>query len=55
MLPDLADAPLKPGSAGLPWAGYGVRMDHEATGEEVPLNERSVLAIKLPLPPGCLS
>jgi propionyl-CoA synthetase len=55
MLPGLEDAPLKPGSAGFPCAGYDVRLVHEATGEEVPPNERGVLAIKPPLPPGCLS
>jgi propionyl-CoA synthetase len=55
LLPGLEDAPLKPGSAGFPCAGYDVRLVHEATGEEVPPNERGVLAIKPPLPPGCLS
>ena len=55
LLPGLEDAPLKPGSAGFPCAGYDVRLVHEATGEEVPSNERGVLAIKPPLPPGCMS
>ena len=55
LLPGLEDAPLKPGSAGFPCAGYDVRLVHEATGEEVPPNERGVLAIKPPLPPGCMS
>lgn len=55
MLPGLEDAPLKPGAAGFPCAGYDVRMVHEETGEEVPPNERGVLAIQPPLPPGCMS
>ena len=55
LLPGLEDAPLKPGAAGFPCAGYDVRLVHEATGEEVPPNERGVLAIKPPLPPGCMS
>jgi len=55
LLPGLEDAPLKPGSAGFPCAGYDVRLVHEETGEEVPPNERGVLAIKPPLPPGCMS
>jgi propionyl-CoA synthetase len=55
LLPGLEDAPLKPGSAGFPCAGYDVRLVHEDTGEEVPPNERGVLTIKPPLPPGCMS
>ena len=55
LLPGLEDASLKPGSAGFPCAGYDVRLVHEVTGEEVPPNERGVLAIKPPLPPGCMS
>lgn len=55
MLPGLEDAPLKPGSAGFPCAGYDVRLVHEETGEDVGPDERGVLAIQPPLPPGCMS
>jgi propionyl-CoA synthetase len=55
LLPGLEGAPPKPGSAGLPSAGYDVRLVHEETGEEVPGGERGVLAIAPPLPPGCMS
>lgn len=55
MLPGLEGAPLKPGAAGFPCAGYDVRLVHEETGEEVSPKERGVLAINPPLPPGCMS
>src|SRR3954451_17299612 len=55
MLPGLEDAPLKAGSAGFPCYGYDVRLVHEETGEEVGANERGVLTIVPPLPPGCMS
>jgi propionyl-CoA synthetase len=55
MLPGLEDVPLKAGSAGFPCYGYDVRLVHEETGEEVSTEERGVLAIKPPLPPGCMS
>ncbi|PLS86869.1 MAG: propionate--CoA ligase [Actinobacteria bacterium] len=55
MMPGLEDAPVKSGSAGFPCAGYDVKLVHEDTGEEVGPNERGVLAIKPPLPPGCMS
>jgi propionyl-CoA synthetase len=55
MLPGLEDAPLKAGSAGFPCYGYDVRLVHEESGEEVGANERGVLTIVPPLPPGCMS
>jgi propionyl-CoA synthetase len=55
MLPGLEDAPLKAGSAGFSCYGYDVRLVHEETGEEVGANERGVLTIVPPLPPGCMS
>jgi propionyl-CoA synthetase len=55
MLPGLEDAPLKAGSAGFPCYGYDVRLVHEETGEEVDANERGVLTMVPPLPPGCMS
>ena len=51
----LSDAPVKPGSPGLPVYGFDVRLVDEATGEPVASGEKGVLAIAAPLPPGCLS
>ena len=55
MVPGFEDAPPKAGSAGVPCYGYAVRLVHEETGEEVGANERGVLTIVPPLPPGCMS
>jgi propionyl-CoA synthetase len=46
--------PTKIGSPGLPMYGYDVRLLHEQTGEEVGPNEKGVVAIVPPLPPGCM-
>jgi propionyl-CoA synthetase len=43
------------GSPGIPMVGYDVRLLHEATGEEVGTNEKGVVALMPPLPPGCMS
>jgi propionyl-CoA synthetase len=45
--------PVKPGSPTLPMPGYAVRVLDEA-GREVRPGEIGALAIRLPLPPGCL-
>jgi propionyl-CoA synthetase len=55
MLPGLEDEPVRAGSAGFACAGYDLRLMHEETGEEVGPGERGILAIKAPLPPGCMS
>ena len=50
--PDLA---AKFGSPGVPMPGYDVRLLSEATGEELAEpNQKGVVAIRYPLPPGCL-
>ncbi len=46
--------PTRLGSPGLPMYGYNVKLLHEQTGEEVGANEKGVLAIVPPLPPGCM-
>jgi len=53
--PGIEDTPRKFGSPSFPVCGYDVRLLHEATGEEVGANEKGVLAIEPPLPPGCMS
>jgi propionyl-CoA synthetase len=45
--------PVKPGSATKPVPGYDVRVLDE-NGSEVPRGQNGAIAIKLPLPPGCL-
>jgi propionyl-CoA synthetase len=51
----LSDAPVKPGSPGLPVYGFDVRLVDETTGAPAPMGDKGVLAIAAPLPPGCLS
>jgi len=45
--------PTKVGSAGVPIPGYQVRVMDDA-GAELPPGEAGNIAVKLPLPPGCL-
>jgi propionyl-CoA synthetase len=44
----------KAGSAGFPVAGYNVEILN-ASGQQVPAGKQGSVAIKLPLPPGCLA
>lgn len=46
--------PPKPGSASLPIPGYNVQI-LSADGMKMPAGEQGIIAIKLPLPPGCLA
>jgi propionyl-CoA synthetase len=55
LLPGLDLKPVRFGSPGLPNLGYRLKIIHEGTGEEVGANEKGVLTIVPPLPPGCLS
>lgn len=45
--------PVKPGSSSLPVCGFNVQILDEE-GKEVAANSPGLVAIKLPLPPGCL-
>ena len=49
------DRARKLGSPGYPMYGYNVKVLHETTGEEVGNNEKGVVAIVPPLPPGAMS
>ena len=49
------DIPRKFGSPGFPMYGYDLKLLHESTGEEVGTDEKGVVAIMPPLPPGCMS
>jgi propionyl-CoA synthetase len=53
--PGIADTPRKAGSPSFPVYGYDVRLLHEATGAPVGVDEKGVLAIMPPLPPGCMT
>jgi propionyl-CoA synthetase len=46
--------PTRFGSPGMPMYGYDVRLLHEQTGHEVGVDEKGVVAIVPPLPPGCM-
>jgi len=46
--------PTRFGSPGMPMYGYDVRLLHEQTGEEVGPNQKGVVAVMPPLPPGCM-
>jgi propionyl-CoA synthetase len=49
------ETPRKFGSPSFPAAGYDVHLLHETTGEEVGSDQKGVLTITPPLPPGCMS
>ncbi len=42
------------GSPGVPMYGYNVKIIDEASGEECGVNQKGVVAIEGPLPPGCM-
>ena len=48
------DTPTRLGSPGVPMYGYNVRILNESTGEECGPNEKGVVTIEGPLPPGCM-
>jgi propionyl-CoA synthetase len=47
--------PSKFGSPGVPSAGYDVKILSEVDGSEIGDNEKGVVAIEGPLPPGCMT
>jgi propionyl-CoA synthetase len=49
------DIARKFGSPGFAMYGYNLKLLHESTGEEVGTDEKGVVAIVPPLPPGCMS
>ena len=53
--PGIDDTPRKFGSPSFPACGYDVRLLDEATGKEVGVDQKGVLTIVPPLPPGCMS
>lgn len=53
--PGIEDTPRKFGSPSFPVYGYDVRLLREGTGEEAGDDEKAVLSIMPPLPPGCMT
>ena len=53
--PGVEDTPRKFGSPSFPVYGYDVRLVSESTGQDVGTDEKGVLMIAPPLPPGCMS
>ncbi|MEP6996612.1 MAG: propionate--CoA ligase [Betaproteobacteria bacterium] len=51
----IAETPRKFGSPSFPVCGYDVRLLDELTGAEVGADQKGVLAIVPPLPPGCMT
>ena len=54
-LPGVDLKPTRHGSPGFPNYGFDIRVVREGSGEEVGPNEKGVLVVVPPLPPGCLS
>jgi len=55
LMPGLELKPVRLGSPGFPAPGYDIRVIDENTGEDAGANEKGVLVLQPPLPPGCLS
>jgi len=53
--PGVEKTPVKFGSPSFAAYGYNLRLLHEATGEEVGNNEKGVVTVVPPLPPGCMT
>jgi propionyl-CoA synthetase len=54
-VPGIEPTPRKLGSPSFAAYGYRLKLKHEASGEEVGPNQKGVLCIAPPLPPGCMS
>jgi propionyl-CoA synthetase len=53
--PGIENTPIKYGSPSFPCYGYDVRLLRESDASEAGANEKALLAIVPPLPPGCMS
>jgi propionyl-CoA synthetase len=54
-VPGIEQTPIKYGSPSFPAFGYDVKLLRESDGAEAKPNEKGVVAIVPPLPPGCMS
>jgi propionyl-CoA synthetase len=55
LLPGVDMQPVKFGSPGFPAYGFNIRVVNEMTGADCGPNEKGVLVVVPPLPPGCLT
>ena len=55
LLPGLDMKPVKYGSPGFPNLGYKMKVIDESDGSETAPNQKGVLVIEPPLPPGCMT
>jgi propionyl-CoA synthetase len=55
LMPGVEMKPVRFGSPGLPMPGYKLRVIDETTGQEAATNQKGVLVIEPPLPPGCMT
>ena len=53
--PGVEDTPRKFGSPSFAAYGYNLKLKHEETGKEVGVNEKGVLCVVPPLPPGAMT
>ncbi len=53
--PGVEDTPRKFGSPSFPTAGYDLKLLRDGTAEEVGADDKGVLTIQPPLPPGCMT
>jgi propionyl-CoA synthetase len=54
-MPGVETTPTKFGSPSFPAYGYNVKLLHEGSGQELGANEKGVVTIEPPLPPGCMT
>ena len=54
-MPGIEQTPVKFGSPSFPAYGYDLRLLRDGSSEEVGANEKGVVAVMAPLPPGCLT
>jgi len=54
LLPKIEPPKIKAGSPGIAMPGYEAKIVDPITGKPLPANEKGILALGLPLPPGCM-
>ena len=54
LLPGIEEPPIRPGSPGIALFGYDAKIVEPVSGAPLPPGEKGLLAIGLPLPPGCM-
>ncbi|HNC25132.1 MAG TPA: propionate--CoA ligase [Opitutaceae bacterium] len=55
LMPGLGPVKIRPGSPGFPVYGYRAAIVDPYSGEPVPPGDKGVLALGVPLPPGCMT